>query len=81
MGFGDQYEWVSDGDGGLMLQANYATGRRHSFRRWYNCQICGLSYPEDEVTLDEGGAAYCHKFHHDEEIGRPSAGEMKFGLK
>lgn len=67
MGFGPQHEEVSDGAGGTMVQANFATKGPHSFRRWYNCQICGLSYPEDEVVL-YGGVAYCIKFKHYEEI-------------
>ena len=79
MGFGPQHEWVDDGAGGTMLQANYATKGKFSWRRWYNCQICGFSYPEDEVILDDNGAAYCLRFNHYEEIGKPSGGSFKFG--
>jgi len=77
MGFGPQHETVSDGAGGTMVQANYATGKGQSFKRWYNCQICGFSYPEDEVILD-GGLAYCLKFDHYLDIDKLSAGELKF---
>ena len=80
MSFGPQYEEVDDGAGGKMIQANYATKGGYSFKRWYNCQICGLSYPEDEVILDdESGAAYCLRFDHYLEIGKPSAGELEHG--
>ena len=79
MSFGPQYETVSDGAGGTMLQANYAPKGKFSFRRHYNCQICGFTYPEDEVVLDDSGAAYCLRFNHYEEIDKPSGGEMKFG--
>jgi len=80
MGFGPEHEVVSDGAGGTMIQANFATGKGQSFRRWYNCQICGFSYPEDEVIL-EGDAAYCLRFDHYLEIDKPTGGEMKFGGK
>lgn len=81
MSFGPQYETVSDGDGGTMLQCNYATKGPKSFRRHYNCQICGFTYPEDEVILDDSGAAYCLRFNHYLEIDKPTAGSLKFGGK
>ncbi len=79
MGFGPQHETVDDGAGGTMLLANYASKGPQSWRRWYNCQICGFSYAEDEVVIDDSGAAYCYRFKHYEEIGKPTAGRLKFG--
>lgn len=79
MSFGPQYETVSDGAGGTMTQANYAAKGKKSFRRWYNCQICGFSYPEDEVALDDSGAAYCFRFNHDQEMGKPTGGSFLHG--
>ena len=79
MSFGPQHEWVDDGAGGTMLQANYATKGKFSWRKWHNCQICGFSYPEDEVVFDDSGTAYCLRFNHYEEIDKPSGGSFKFG--
>ncbi len=79
MSFGPQHEIVDDGDGGTMIQANYAPKGPKSWRRHYNCQICGFTYAEDEVALDDGGAAYCFRFNHDEEIGKPTGGSFLFG--
>jgi len=76
MAFGPQYEEVDDGAGGTMIQANYTSKGPASFRKWYNCQICGLSYPEDEVELDDSGAAYCYRFDHYLEIDKKSAAEI-----
>ena len=81
MSFGPQHETVDDGAGGTMIQANYAPKGKKSFRRHYNCQICGFTYPEDEVILDDSGAAYCLRFNHYEEIGKPTGGSFLHGGK
>lgn len=30
-----------------------------SFRRWYECDVCGFSYPQDELTRDRWGRLVC----------------------
>jgi hypothetical protein len=46
-----------------MIEAQFTPRGKQSWRRWYNCQICGLTFPEDEVRVI-GEAAYCIKFKH-----------------
>lgn len=46
-----------------MYTVNYTTRGPARGVRWYNCKICGLSYPQDKVVL-KGGAAYCTPLKH-----------------
>jgi hypothetical protein len=46
-----------------MIEAQFTPRGRQSWRRWYNCRICGLTFPEDEVRI-VNGAPYCIKFKH-----------------
>jgi len=60
----DAYRRVNPTGGSTtMIEAQFTPRGKQSWRRWYNCNICGLTYPEDEVRLI-GGAAYCVKFKH-----------------
>ena len=63
----DQHIWVDDGDGGLMIEAQFAAGPRHTFQRWYLCRICGREFPKSKVVL-KGDTAYCIPFKHYEEM-------------
>ena len=46
--------------GSGILEAQYTSYGPASGRKWFTCQICGLDYPEDEVSM-QGGAAFCHE--------------------
>ena len=46
-----------------MYTVNYTTRGPSRGTRWYNCRICGLSYPKDQVVL-KGGSAYCTPLKH-----------------
>jgi hypothetical protein len=46
-----------------MLQAEFTTKGRHSFRKWYQCTVCTFSYPEDEIVF-VNGAPYCTRYKH-----------------
>ena len=61
-----------------MVWANYATRGPYTYRKWYNCTICGFDYPEDEVIL-RGGLAYCLPRHDDEETSEVIQGRKRYG--
>jgi len=64
------------GDTFEMYTVNYTTRGPSRGVRWYNCEICGLSYPKDKVLL-KGGAAYCVPLKHYEEMD-PSRKALDF---
>lgn len=59
----EQYSNTSELSSTNMVEVNFTSKGRHSWRRWYQCSICGFSFPEDQVVL-VGGAAYCTKYKH-----------------
>ncbi|KKL09418.1 hypothetical protein LCGC14_2566060 [marine sediment metagenome] len=46
-----------------MLQCEDATGGPFSFKRWYICPICTLTYRKDKMVEIEG-TFYCKRFKH-----------------
>lgn len=60
---------AGDTDSVDMLEAQFAPKGRFSWRRHYVCQICGFTYPQDEVLV-KGGLAYCYRFSHDQDSKR-----------
>lgn len=50
-----------------MIEAQFTPKGRFSFKRHYNCAICGLTYRADKVVL-RGGTPYCIPLKHYRDI-------------
>lgn len=55
----EEYGRVNPSSGSTtMIEAQFATKGKQSFKKWDICMVCGFAYPKDQLVYIKG-APYC----------------------